>query len=209
MLELNQQNGTDRISRFIQSLIMKEFPKEYLIGMEFGVAYGGGVEALGILRKDHGFVYGFDTFEGHPKQLATSLDAHEATCMDDQYAAHGMDTLSYEYIRDGLDLRGLYNVILVKGLIDSNCCQGIPKIHYCLLDLDILASMKTGYDAVKRRIVIGGYLLLHDVVGHERLPGHQWLPELHQWYLELKKDPQWEVVFEGKQEFLAVLRRVR
>ena len=46
MIELNSQNGSDRILRFIQNLLMKDFPDDHLVGVEMGIAYGGGIEAL-------------------------------------------------------------------------------------------------------------------------------------------------------------------
>ena len=203
MIELNSQNGADQILRFVQRLCLKEFPKEQLVGVEMGIAYGGGVEALGKIWGSRGHVYGYDTFEGHPKQLASSPDSFEATCMEEHYEKHGKEALSYEYQRAELDRQGLDNVILVQGLVDSDCCWAIPYIHYCLLDLDILLPMKDGYEAVRHKIVNGGYLCLHDVVGHKSLP------ELHAWYEDIKIHPQWEVMFEGEKEYLAILRRIR
>jgi hypothetical protein len=203
MIELNSQNGSDRILRFVQSLLMKEFPDDFLIGVEMGIAYGGSVEALGKLWKGRGMVYGFDTFEGQPKQLATSPDSYEATCLDSFYEKYGRDQLSADFINNDLVSKGILNVDLVKGIIDDNSCWNLPKIHYAFLDLDILSSMKDGYESVRHRMVDGGFLCLHDVVGHKQLP------ELHNWYCEIKQHPQWEVIFEGEKEYLAVLRRCR
>ena len=201
MINLNEQNGSDRILHFIQGLLLVDFPHDHLVGIEMGVAYGGGIESLGKLwGKYNGTVYGFDTFEGHPKQLATGMGSDEATCMDDHYSRYGTEALNYDVIRNELDRQGLSHVKLRKGLIDVDSCWNIPEIHYCLLDLDILTSMQTGYKAVRNRIVDGGYLCLHDVVGHNMLP------ELHEWYESIKGD--WQVVFEGKPEYLAVLKRV-
>jgi len=201
MIELNSQNGADKMLRVIQTELLKEFPDELLVGVEMGIAYGGGVEALGKLWKGRGMVYGFDTFEGHPKQLGSSAEAPETTCMDAHYAKYGTDDLSYYHQCAELNRQGLYNVRLVKGLIKKGCCWMIPKMHYCFLDLDFLVSMKLGYDIVKNKIAEGGFLCLHDVVGHKLLP------ELHEWYEEIKQDRQWEVIFEANKEGLAVLTR--
>jgi hypothetical protein len=204
MIELNSQNGADKLLRALQGEIMKEFPKDLLVGVEMGIAYGGGVEALGKLWKERGIVYGFDTFEGHPKQLGSSAEAHETTCMDEHYSNFGREGLSYDCQRAELNRQKLYNVRLMKGLITEGCCWMIERIHYCLLDLDFLVSMKLGYENVRSKIVLGGYLCLHDVVGHKILP------DLHHWYEnEVKKDKRWEVVFEGEKEDLAILGRVK
>jgi len=198
MIELNTLNGADRILRFVQSLIIADFPDDYLIGVEMGVAYGGGIEALGKLWKGHGMVYGFDTFAGHPKELSLDAKSMEAVCMDEHYANFGHHKLTYKYQRSELDRQGLSNVILVKGLITGASCASLPFLHYCLLDLDLLISMEFGYAAVRDKIVDGGYLCLHDVLSGV-------LPGLVPWYAEIKKD--WEVIFEGEKEDLAVLRR--
>jgi len=204
MIELNSLNGSDRILRALQGEIIKEFPYDLLIGVEMGIAYGGGVEALGKLWQGRGIVYGFDTFEGHPKQLGSSSTSPESTCMDIHYAKYGTEGLSYDYQRAELNRQELYNVRLVKGLVVDGCCWMIKNIHYCLLDLDFLVSMKLGYENVSSKIVLGGYLCLHDVVGHKILP------DLHRWYEnEVKKDKRWEVVFEGEKEDLAILGRVK
>ena len=202
MINLNAEyNGADRILSIFQKLLLRDFPNEELIGVEMGVAYGGGLEALGKLWAGRGLVFGFDTFEGHPKQLASSADSLEATCMDGWYEKYGREKLSFNYQWAEFEKQGLYNIILKQGLVHSDSCCFLPYIHYCLLDLDILSSMKDGYEAVRHRIVDKGFLCLHDVVGHKLIP------ELHEWYNEIKKLPQWEVIYEGEKEYLAVLRR--
>ena len=63
MINLNTINGADRILRFVQSMILADFKKDkVLIGIEMGVAYGGGVEALAKLWRGRGVVIGYDTF---------------------------------------------------------------------------------------------------------------------------------------------------
>jgi hypothetical protein len=180
---------------------MADFPRErVLIGVEMGVAYGGGVEALAKLWRGRGVVLAYDTFTGHPKKLALKRKSMEATCMDMHYKQYGRKMLSYEYQRQELTRQNISNVLLFKGLIHKKSCEDIPKIHYCLLDLDILASMKTGYSAVADKIVPRGYLCLHDVLSGV-------LPDLIPWYNKIKKEKRWQVVFEGEKEDLAVLRR--
>lgn len=199
MKSLNVLNGAEQICLdYCQSLANNG---EDLIGVEMGISWGGGVEKIGQMWKGKGVVYGYDTFRGHPKQLATSSEAHEATCMDYWYETMPVDELSYEYQRSELDRQGLGNVILVKGLINKNSCKKIPYINYALLDLDMIKSMDIGYKAVKDKIVKGGCLFLHDVVGHFRLP------ELHEWYLSQVLKDKWEVT-EYPESYLACLKKL-
>ena len=173
-----------------------------LIGAEFGVAYGGGVESIGKLWKGRGIIYGFDTFTGHPKQLAVDLQNFEATCMDCWYQIFPNNELSYEYQRAELDRQGLDNVILKKGLINKSSCRGIPYLNYALLDLDILTSMKIGYEAVKNKIVEGGYLFFHDVIPRYHLP------LLSDWFLnEVMPSALWEIIYQDESNYLVGVKK--
>ena len=210
MIALNslEKNGNaDKILKLFHKLIPQIFLMgailaERLIGVEMGVAYGGGLAELGRAWKGIGQVYGFDTYEGHPTFLADSPDNFEARCMDIEYGNFGKDTLSYEYIRGELDKEGLTNVHLIKGLIDGQSCKDIPYIHYAFIDLDILESMMAAYEAVKDKIVPGGFLCLHDVYGIHAFP------RLGKWYqIVVRTDNMWEVIFEEDKEVLAILRR--
>lgn len=69
MIHLNDTNGASKHTLGVAERLFTEFDCD-LIGAEFGIAYGGGVEAIGKLWKERGTIYGFDTFEGHPKQVA-------------------------------------------------------------------------------------------------------------------------------------------
>jgi nucleoside-diphosphate-sugar epimerase len=163
-------NGTDQTLLDYGRRCLVKFDGP-LIGVEMGVAWGGGVEALARLWKGRGTVYGFDTFEGHPSQLAADPTSHEARCMEPHYLAYGREGLEYDYQRRHLDRHGLSNAVLVKGLVSEVSCDGLPKIHYCLLDLDMAASMTPAYRGVRRRIVPGGYLCIHDYIGHAEVAG--------------------------------------
>ncbi len=116
----------------------------------------------------------------------------------------GTAALSYDFQRNILDTENLDNVTLVKGLVSKDSCKDIPKIHYCLLDMDIYASMKTGYEAVKDKIVEGGYLFLHDCVPENHLP------LLNKWLFNevLKEDKEmWNVMGQWPDQFLFGLER--
>lgn len=201
LTELNDHNGASKISYEYAQKCLYKFD-EPLYGVCMGIAYGGGVERVARLWGDRGIVVGYDTFEDlHPSHLAIKPEDREATCMDHWYQPHiyGTGKLSYEY-QSGV-LKHL-RVALVKGEVHPRSCDPIDRIHYAFLDMDILVSMKNGYEAVRDKIVSGGYLLLHDVTSPNNLP------MLHEWYEnEIKTDPIWKVEYEDIGTHLAVLSR--
>lgn len=200
MININSTNGAAKLQLDIAEKILSEF-QGAVIGVEMGIAYGGGVEAIGKLWKGRGVVHGFDTFEGHPKQLAYSQKANEAYCMDPQYVFYGKENLSYEYQRNTLDSQGLDNVVLHKGLVTENSLDDFGPIHYCLLDMDLIASMICGYLAAHKKIIKGGYLLLHDVVPCGHLFGNWGL------YQEIMASNMWQLVGEYPGSYLVILKR--
>ncbi len=209
MIELNDENGAARETHAITMKIMEETDGT-VYGCEMGVAWGGGIERIGRRWKGRGEVWGFDTFEGHPKHLAEvceetiaagGMAAHAAYCMDAQYDRY-KDPYSYEYIRKNLDAQLLDNVHLVKGLVTGKTdISFIPHLNYVLLDMDFPLSMRNGYTLVKDKIVSGGYLCLHDVVPHGHIAG------LYELYREIMESGMWELVSENHQTLLAVLRK--
>jgi hypothetical protein len=199
---LNNENGADEVCAKYHQKVLDEF-KDNLVGVVMGSAYGGEIEYMGKLWQGKGTVYGYDTFEDlHPKQLATIKDSLAAICMDCWYEKEGYEpkTLSVKYQREVLDKQGLKNVKLIKGLVNKNSCKDIDKIHYAFLDMDMLKSMKPGFEAVKDKIVEGGYLLLHDI---------QHFAELSKWYDKvIKTDKRFELLEDLPRELLRVLKRV-
>lgn len=174
---LNAGNETGIIQLMVMENLIAKFPNDEIIGLEIGSAYGGGVEAMARLLKGRGKYYGYDTFEGHPRDLAVSPNDLEATCMDMWYSDEGMfkgfgkgERLTYEYQRKMLDDQGLDNGILVKGRINPNSFDDIKKAHFAILDLDMIGPMKMAYELIKNKIVIGGYLFIHDAVPEDHLP---------------------------------------
>ena len=208
MINLNTQNGADIILYKVANFVLKKVKKD-IIGVEFGIAWGGGVEEIGKIWKDKGIIYGFDTFEGLPKKEALrdedcnySLDSFAATCMDNWYEAWGYEQLTLKYIQSELNKQGLNNVKLVKGLIDENSnIDYIPYLNYVLLDLDIPICMKNAYKLVRDKIVKGGYLCLHDVVPVGHING------LNEWYQEILKTDEYEIIMEVPESYLTVLRK--
>jgi len=195
---LNDTNGADKICVKYEQQALEEF-KDNLIGIIMGVPYGGDVERLAKCWGEKGKVYGFDTFTGHPKHICgAGEDSFEATCMDLWYKTLGTDKLDVDYQRSELKSMGLDNATLIQGLVTKDSCKDLDHINYAFLDMDILESMESGYEAVRHKIVDGGYLLLHDINNIARL-----MP----WYEKLKLEPQWEVV-EEYNSLTGVLRKI-
>ncbi len=209
MIELNDYNGASKHTQKIAQELLST-ASHTLIGCEMGIAFGGGIEKIGTLWRGRGFMFGFDTFEGHPKQLAAVCpdtiadggpNAHATYCMDPQYRQFGSD-YGYEKIRARLDTQGLHNVILVKGLITKATDIGfIPYLDYVLLDMDFPISMRDGYELVKHKIRSGGYLCLHDVIPKGHIRG------LNEFYQEILAEGLFESVLEDAGAYLAVLRK--
>lgn len=205
MITLNVINGAQTVLSFYQMKLLSKFQTNF-VGVEFGIAFGGGVEQLGSMVKGRGKVYGYDTFEDlHPDFLSSEKFSFEARCMDHWYdpKVFGTQALSYEFQRNQLDTEGLDNVILVKGLITKDSCKDLEVIHYALLDMDIVESMKIGYEAVIDKLAVGGQLFIHDA-----LPDFH-LPKINKWYEEIvKKDTRLKVIGEWPMNFLVGLERV-
>jgi hypothetical protein len=199
---LNNENGADEICAKYHQKVLDKF-KDNLVGVVMGSAYGGEIEYMGKLWGDKGIVYGYDTFEDlHPAHICKDKDALEATCMQTWYekATHGIIKLNQSYQREQLDKLGLKNVKLVKGIVNKDSCKDLDKIHYAFLDMDMVESMRPGFEAVKDKIVEGGYLLLHDV---------QHIVEVRKWYDKVvATDKRYKLIKEYGRELLMVLKRV-
>lgn len=200
MIILNEANGAFEHTFKVATQCLTEFDMP-LIGAEFGIAWGGGPEALGKLWHNRGTVHGFDTFEGHPKDLAYDPKAHEATCMDMQYHFNKKNGLSFDEQRAELDRQGLSNVVLHKGRINSDSLKNIPYLNYVLLDMDLIVSMALGYQLVKDLLIPGSYLCLHDVVPRGHLFG------LWGMYQEIMTSGEYELIGEWPVNYLVILRK--
>jgi hypothetical protein len=180
--------------------VMEQFPDDELIGLEVGSAYGGGVEMMAHLWKGRGKMYGYDTFEGHPKFLAPNPDDIEAYCMDQWYDIYGRDELSYDYQRKILDSEGLDNAILKKGLINEHSFDDIPYAHFILLDVDMVVPTKIAYEALKDKVKPGCCLYIHDALVS--------IPNLHEYvYKEIVPDKRWSIASESPENYLLILKR--
>lgn len=201
---LNGSNNTAKIQYSTVQQLLLDFPDDEVVTLEVGSPYGGAVEAMAKLLGERGKAYGYDTFEGHPKDLADDPTSLEATCMDPWYheSMLGREGLSYEYQRTVLDQEGLVNAILVKGRINEHSFDDIKKAHFAILDLDLIKPTKIAYEAVKDRIVRGGYLFFHDAIPFNHLP------LIHQFvYGEVIPDGRWELVIEDENGLLTGLKR--
>lgn len=205
LMWLNHVNGADKVLYEYATNLLDEF-KAPLIGVTMGIAYGGEVEAIGKLWKGRGKIYGYDTFEGrHPDHLSDDRTSREARCMDHWYmeTIHGIERLSYNYQRNTLDGQGLDNAILTKGEVHKDSCKDLPYINYCFLDMDLVVSMRNGYEAVKDKFLPGSYLFIHDALPDKHLP------LLYKWFYEdvLVNDPKWEIIGEWPESHLTGVRR--
>jgi hypothetical protein len=209
MINLNDTNGASALTFDIAKKCLLEF-KEKLIGCEMGIAFGGGVEAIGKLWKERGKIYGMDTFEGHPLEITEQCQYTQEAggraslasyCMQNWYDIYGIEKVNIEYIQSELDKQGLSNVNLVKGLIDEKTVLKFKKLHYCLIDLDFPLSMWNGYNLVKDLIIKDGYLCLHDVVPKGHIHGN-W-----EYYQNILKEGKFRLISEHPESYLAILKK--
>jgi len=201
---VNVGNETGIIQLMVMENLIAKFPNEEIAGLEIGSAYGGAVEVMAGLLRGRGKYYGYDTFEGHPDDLSDDPNSLEARCMDMWYQdpRFGVEALAYEYQRRILDEQGLDNAILVKGRINEHSFDDIKKIHFAMIDLDLIKPTKIAYEAIKDKIVIGGYLLMHDALPEDHLPMINVFV-----YKQVLAENRWKVVAESPQGNLTALER--
>lgn len=192
LINLNSFNGDDQVLFDLQKRMLNEF-KGKIYGAEFGVAYCGGIEGACKIFGKRGFMYALDTFTGHPEHLSKDVNSFEARCMDNWYIAFGKEKLSVEYIDAVLKSEGLENYKLIKGEVHKDSLKNVKKLHYVLLDLDLIEPMKTAYEAIKDKLVPGSYICIHDVIPADHLPDiHKW------WYEEVMTSGLYEEIGFGK-----------
>ncbi len=205
-LNAGNQAGSAQIE--ICDRLMKEFPDDVLIGLEVGSAYGGGVEFMAKYWYGRSKVYGYDTFEGHPKDLADNQKDMEAYCMEmwyekgDKIPELSVLRLSYDYQRRVLDEEGLENAILVKGRINEHSFDDIERIHLAMIDLDLIKPTITAYNAIKDKFVPCSYLFLHDALPSDHLP------KIYDFvYNTILKDGRWSIAYELPLGNVTILKR--
>ena len=198
---LNAGNNTGIYEAQILQYLVGKF-KEKLTILVVGSAYGGEVEFIAKLLYGRCNVYGYDTFIGHPKDLADDPTSLEATCMQVWYDAFGMKGIEYDYQRKLLDEQELFNAHLIKGRVNEHSFDDIKKAHFVMLDMDLIKPTRVAYHAIKDKIVKGGFLFFHDALPIDHLP------LIHQFvYDEVLKDKRWNIVKEDNEANLTVLRR--
>jgi hypothetical protein len=202
LLQLNGYNGAGKRCLEVCQQLKDNVTDHKLFGAELGVAYGGGPQAIGRLWKPvGGMVYGFDTFEGHPKQLSCTPTAMEYYCMDHWYRQYGTENLSVAYQRKALAEEGLSNVVLIPGLLNEKSLDVVPYLDYCLMDLDLIAAMVLAWRLVSTRMHKGGFLCIHDVLPLGHITGLWGL------YKEIMASCDYDLVGEYPENLLVVLRR--
>ena len=207
MIILNKVNGADEILFKYASKVQSDF-KMPLTAVLMGIAYGGEVEEIAKIWKDRGEVYGYDTFEDlHPGHLFKGGEEHayEKDCMGHWYKrkGYGTEKLAYDYQRNQLDEQGLDNAILIKGEVHKDSCKDLKKIHLAFLDMDMVESMDAGYNAVKDKIVKGGYLCLHDVIPANHIPRLY-----HHFQVIINDKSMWKVVDKNDDAYMVVLQKI-
>jgi hypothetical protein len=201
---LNVGNPCGLIQMLVLGNLLEKFPNEDLVGLEIGSAYGGGVEFAAKLWKGRGKFYGYDTFEGHPRDLAEDQSDKEAWCMDMWYEDKnfGTEKIKYDYQRKILDDQGLDNAILVKGRVNEKSFDDIEKAHFVMIDLDMDVPTRIAYEAIKDKVVVGGYLLMHDSLPEDHLP------KIHRLvYEEIIKEGRWKIIKQSYPGLVTVLER--
>ena len=205
---LNAGSETAKLQLECIQTLPYQFPNEEIIALEVGSAYGGGAEMMGKTFRElfcKYKVYGYDTFEGHPKDLADNPTDAEALCMDLWYKEphYGLNKLSYEYQRIILDEEGLDNVILVKGRVNKHSFDDIEKVHFAIFDMDLVKPTKIAYEALKDKFVKGAYLFLHDALPKDNLV------HLSKYiYDEVVPDKRWEMFGEFHNGYVLVLHKI-
>lgn len=209
---INNCNGADYGELFCCAMLRKKFQNEHLIGVIMGSAYGGSGEAIGKLWLNNGEIHLFDTFEGHPDYLSEDINSFEARCMDrwilNTYAGKqriphlNREMLTYEYQRGVLDFKKLNNVHLHKGLVKKDSLKDFGEIHYAMLDMDLISSMKTGYEAIKNKIKKGGFLALHDCNPRGHIEG------LWEIYQDILATGGWKEIIHCDTAYLIVLEKL-
>lgn len=201
---LNSGNDTGKHQIETIKKILKDFDEE-ITTLEVGSPYGGAVEVMATMIKGRGTAYGYDTFEGHPKFLADDPTSMEAVCMDPWYheTMLGREGLDYEFQKKVLKELGLTNAILKKGLVDEHSFDDIEKIHFAMLDMDLVKPTIVAYHAIKDKVVKGGYLFFHDALPEDHLPLINKFV-----YEEVIPSGMWKPVIEDGRAYLVGLKRI-
>lgn len=118
--------------------------------IEVGVYKGGSLKYLSELFPDR-HIYGFDTFEGLPKEYSSDIEYHKVGEFNDT---------DIEAVRAFIDSD---NVALIKGLFPDIAPEGLTeKIALAHIDTDYYLSVKACIDWLGPRMVKGGMVVFDD-----------------------------------------------
>jgi hypothetical protein len=153
---ISGQQVTGDIARFyFFCLAFDQMMKEGVIGdiAELGVYKGNTASLLAVMARRMGTTaWILDTFEGFRPDDLTGIDSH-----------HGMEfeDTSLEEVRG---LVGEQNVRYVKGYFPESAAQMPSDLSFSLvhLDCDLYVSLKSALPYFYRRLLPGGYLIIHD-----------------------------------------------
>ena len=128
--------------------------------VEFGAYRGGSIIFMASVCARLGRqtrAYGFDSFTGMP-MTDRSIDAHNVGDFQD---------VDIDELRAYTQAVGLSNLEFIKGPFEATAGEYLPKIGTIALahiDCDIRSSVAYAYEAVRHRMVPGGYVVFDDAL---------------------------------------------
>ena len=142
----------------LQNQIYKKIKGDVI---EMGVFRGGSIIKMGLKLKElqsNKLIYGIDTFEGHPHSSEEDISENGETY---HYKGKYKDT-DFDRVRKVVLKRGVNNIILYKGEVNS--ISSLKKRRFCFahMDIDTYISTKQGIEFLKNRMVKGGVILFDD-----------------------------------------------
>jgi hypothetical protein len=149
------RNDGDMARYYFFCLALDQILKEELPGdlAELGVYKGETATLLATIARRLGkTAWLLDTFEGFDPKDLQGIDYGQATRFDDT---------SLEAVRA---LVGEDNVRFIKGYFPESSAQLPSEMSFCLvhLDCDLYRPLRSALDYFYRRLVPGGFLLVHD-----------------------------------------------
>ena len=127
--------------------------------LEFGVATGRSINIIASLLPRGSKVYGFDTFDGLPKNWA------------------GHNAISGTF-KQGKLPKVSSNVKLIEGLFEDTLPEfrrGMSdNISFCHIDCDIYTSTKTILEVLGDKLVTGSYILFDEYFNYPAWRQHEW-----------------------------------
>lgn len=152
--------------------------------LEFGVATGGSINDIALLRPDTLF-HGFDSFQGLPEPWYIFEKGHFKCDIP----------------------RVRKNVVLHIGMFEDTLPAFVQKyrknISYCNFDCDLYSSTKTIFKHLGKRIIPGTILRFDELTGHPT-----WREDEYKALKEFLDENNYDVEFLSKEDFERSLVRI-